>query len=130
MKLIHAIQFVRDWIWSYLYLRKKKERFVTDIYVPTWWAQLTPTDIGRTCMTIPIAHQYTVFVRIIDVEEFGQRESKGVHLNLEYVNDFKFIPQCTVKEFMRDYMPIIDFLLSRDNTLDLLALQEEIKHGT
>lgn len=128
MKLLQRLQHIRDWIWSYRYLAEKKKRFVTDIYVPIWWAQLTPSDIGRTCTTIMLPNDRTITVRVIDVETFDTRQSKGVHLNIEYADDCKYISQCTVKEFMKDYMTIIDFLVSRENILDLLALQEEIKH--
>lgn len=125
-KIVQALSD-RYFVWKYL--RVKKEQMVSDIYVPEWRAELRPKDIYNYTIQFDIGNGHIATATVIDIEEFGPR-ARGVHLNLDKIDDKPFIVHCSRKEVHTEYLPTLRYLIERDCTLDILKIKEEINHDT
>ncbi len=119
----------KNLFFSYKYLKtKKKEGVIADIYVPEWRALLTDRDIGNYRIEIDLGNGHRAGVMVVDIDKPGSR-AEGVYLNLEYIDDEKYIHECSLTEFITIYLSTFRYLVENNYTLDILEIKERIENG-
>lgn len=105
---MNILSRLRRIVCLYFYYKAKKKGVVSDIVVPVWMAQLSKKDVGNFRIRLNV-NGVPASLMVVRVDEFGFF-CKNVHLNLEFIKDYKYVSQCSYKEFVEYYGDICMYL--------------------
>lgn len=91
---------------------------LSDIVIPLWKARLDEKDVGGFRIKLNIGGDVIASLMVVRVEEFGFF-CKNVHLNLEYIDEFKYVSHCNFKEFVEYYGDVFMYLLDNNGQVDI-----------
>lgn len=85
----------------YRFYKKKKAALVADVTVP-FWDGVSKKDINFYSTLLSIDGVTTARCTFIGAKQYIGKRAINAQFDIEYINDFKPIRQCTFKEF-KDY---------------------------